>query len=155
MQAQRVLSTPACWKPAQDWHRLLKPLTPISKLRANLHLTASCLRLQDKQGNLMTQDTLRIMRTHVRRALLARIPEEWMHYGKICTSANLGAKSGDPVQLKFADGSTEECDLLVVADGASSKLRAALLPGEVNRYAGLSMMFVSFFPAVAPFHLLL
>ncbi|KAK9864789.1 hypothetical protein WJX84_005645 [Apatococcus fuscideae] len=96
---------------------------------------------RDKKGNIMTQETLRIMRTHVRKALLARIPPEYMRYGKICTSAEPAAKPGDPVQIIFADGSTDECDLLVVADGASSKLRAALLPQEVNRYAGISMMF--------------
>lgn len=75
---------------------------------------ARCLALQDKQGNAMPQETLRIMRTHVRRVLLAQVSEEWMHYGKICTSAEPAARPEDPVQTKFADGSMEECDLLVV-----------------------------------------
>ncbi len=66
-----------------------------------------------------------------------------MEYGKVCVSAEPAAEAGQPVQLTFQDGSTTEADLLVVADGANSKLRRALLPGEVNRYAGVCMLFVS------------
>lgn len=47
------------------------------------------------------------------------------------------------MQLSFADGSSAECDLLVVADGANSKLRGSLLPDETNRYAGITMLYVS------------
>jgi len=57
-------------------------------------------------------------------------------------SRNVQTHAGQPVQLSFADGTTSECDLLVVADGANSKLRNALLPQETIRYAGVCMLFV-------------
>ena len=75
--------------------------------------------------------------------MLARVPSEHLHYGKVCLSAVPAAVAGQPVQLAFADGSGAKCDLLVVADGTNSKLRAALLPHETNRYAGVCMLFVS------------
>jgi 2-polyprenyl-6-methoxyphenol hydroxylase-like FAD-dependent oxidoreductase len=85
---------------------------------------------------------LRIMRTRLRQTLLSRVQPEYLQYGKICTSAVPAAEAGQPVQLSFADGTKSECDLLVVADGANSKLRTALLPHEFNRYAGICMLFV-------------
>jgi 2,6-dihydroxypyridine 3-monooxygenase len=44
--------------------------------------------------------------------------------------------SGDRVRVRFADGGTDDCDLLVCADGAASSARAVLLPGSTARYAG-------------------
>ena len=82
------------------------------------------------------------MRSRLRQVLLARVPPENVQYGKACVFAVPAAEAGQPVQLAFADGSGAECDLLVVADGTNSKLRAALLPHEANRYAGVCMLFV-------------
>ena len=96
---------------------------------------------QDEAGK--PTNLLRIMRTRLRQTLLAKVPPEYLHYGRLCTSAVPAAEAGQPVQLSFADGSREECDLLVVADGANSKLRTALLPAEGSRYAGACMLFVS------------
>ena len=40
------------------------------------------------------------------------------------------------------DGSEHHCDLLVVADGANSKVRASLLPSEQPHYEGVLIMAV-------------
>lgn len=85
------------------------------------------------------------MRSYVRKALLSRVPSEAVQFGKVCIAAEPAGKPGDLVQMTFADGSTSECDLLVIADGANSKLRAALLPLEVNHYTGVCMVMVSSF----------
>ncbi len=41
------------------------------------------------------------------------------------------------MEVKLNDGSTEECDLLIVADGASSKIRGHLRPNDGLNYAGV------------------
>lgn len=99
--------------------------------------------MQDKTGEVTTQTTMRIMRAHLRRALLDRVPSGCVEYGKICQSAVPAARPGERVQLSFADGSKAEVDLLVVADGANSKLRTALLPNERGQYAGFCLLYVS------------
>ena len=104
-------------------------------------LTLACP-LQDKQSDPQAFDSMGIMRSYVRRAILSRVPQDAVHYGKVCVAAQPARKPGDPVRMEFSDGSTEECDLLVVADGANSKVRTALLPQEVNRYAGVCMLMV-------------
>lgn len=100
------------------------------------------VQVRDSEGKF---EVLRIMRTRLRQTLLGEVPKEYLHYGKICTSATPAARDGQPVQLSFADGSREECDLLVVADGANSKLRSSLMPSESKRYAGVCMLFVRLF----------
>ena len=83
------------------------------------------------------------MRSHLRRVLLSRVPQDVVQYGKIVVSAQPPVRPGEPVRIELADGSIEECDLLIVADGAYSKIRAQLLPHEVPRYAGVCMLLVS------------
>ena len=118
----------------------LPPRIVIPQVLHTLRLSQS---VQDKDGEPVGIDSLRIMRSHLRRTLLSRVPSDLVHFSKVCTSAEPASQPGQPVQMTFADGSTEECDLLVVAEGANSRLRAALLPHEVNRYAGVCMLFVS------------
>ena len=86
---------------------------------------------------------LRIARSRLRQTLLAKVPSEYVEYGKTCISALPISQTGQPVQLAFSDGTEAECDLLVVADGANSKLRSSLMPHEQPRYAGICMLFVS------------
>lgn len=85
---------------------------------------------------------LRIMRARLQQTLLGKVPPQDIQFGKICTSAVPASQEGQPVKLTFADGSSAEHDLLVVADGANSKLRAAMLPQEQPNYAGVCMLFV-------------
>ena len=101
------------------------------------------MQMEAKDGGPPAFDAMRIMRSYVRKALLSRVPSEAIQFGKVCVAAEPAGKQGDPVQMRFADGSTSECDLLVIADGANSKLRAALLPHEVNHYTGVCMVMVS------------
>lgn len=42
----------------------------------------------------------------------------------------------DGARIEFADGATDEVDLLVLADGVSSRFRAQLMPGVRPEYAG-------------------
>jgi 6-hydroxynicotinate 3-monooxygenase len=44
---------------------------------------------------------------------------------------------GDKVQLSFADGSVEEADIVIGADGVNSRLREHLLGVEPPKYTGL------------------
>lgn len=102
------------------------------------------LSVSPKQGegmNTKTYEVLRIMRTRLRQTLLSKVPAEWIQFGKTCISAEPPLKEGQPVKLQFSDGSDAECDLLVAADGANSKLRNYLLPEEKTRYAGVTMLF--------------
>ena len=43
-------------------------------------------------------------------------------------------------ELCFQDGSSEECDILVVADGHRSRLRACLRPEETPSHPGIIML---------------
>ena len=98
--------------------------------------------LQDEGGK-DALEVLRIMRTRLRQAILSKVPSSSLSFGKVCTSATETADSEQPIKLTFADGTTEECDMLVVADGANSKLRDSLLPHEKPSYTGICMLMVS------------
>ena len=41
-------------------------------------------------------------------ALLSRVPSEAVQCGTVCVAAEPAGKPGDPVQMRFADGSTGE-----------------------------------------------
>ena len=96
-----------------------------------------------QDGQLLADGILRISRSNLRKVLVSHMPSDIVRWGTACTSAVPAANAGGKVQLGFADGSTTECDLLVVADGSSSKLRTSLLPHEPNNYAGVCMLMVS------------
>lgn len=83
------------------------------------------------------------MRTRLRQTLLSRVPEDWVHFGRTCISAEPPTNPGEPIKLQFSDGSQSECDVLVVADGTNSKLRKYLMPEEKPGYTGVTMLFVS------------
>jgi FAD-dependent urate hydroxylase len=58
---------------------------------------------------------------------------EAIHTGKTCVDFEQGE---DGVTVKFEDGSTEEADLLVGADGIRSVVRGKLFPEAKPRYSG-------------------
>ncbi|KAK9824036.1 hypothetical protein WJX72_007195 [[Myrmecia] bisecta] len=80
---------------------------------------------------------IRITRGHLRKALLDQLNPATIHFGKTAVSAEPSSGPGGKAKLHFEDGSIEEFDLVVAADGASSRLRQALLPQEKLHYTGI------------------
>ena len=100
-----------------DWTPILKfkqPATPPDSLPAN---------------------GMRIARYVLRQHLIDGLPKSCnAHWNLSCESAeNL---DDGRVRVTLSNGSTTECDFLVAADGANSKMRAALRPEDVLQYAG-------------------
>ena len=65
--------------------------------------------------------------------LIEAIPSHLLAFDKFLTSVD---DRGDVVQLSFADGTTEEADIVIGADGVNSKIRDSLLGAELPKYSG-------------------
>jgi len=80
-------------------------------------------------------DHMRITRNNLRECLVQSISDRVdFNWGTSCvTAATL--KDGS-AEVALDDGSISVCDLLVIADGASSKLRRCLRPDDDLKYAG-------------------
>lgn len=76
-----------------------------------------------------------IDRTILRKILLDAIPPELVHWSHTLVSAQ--GSTGGAYTLKFSNGLQTECDLLVGADGAWSKVRA-LVSEATPAYAGIT-----------------
>jgi 2-polyprenyl-6-methoxyphenol hydroxylase-like FAD-dependent oxidoreductase len=66
-------------------------------------------------------------------ALSALLPPGVARYGHECTAVDVGEKG---VRVTFANGHTDEADVLVGADGIHSAVRASLFGAEPPRYSG-------------------
>lgn len=80
---------------------------------------------------------IRIARKNLRRTLIdAAVGDQpdAIRWGVACTAAE--RLEGGRVRVRLADESTVDCDFLVVADGANSKLRASIRPGDTLQHAG-------------------
>jgi 2-polyprenyl-6-methoxyphenol hydroxylase-like FAD-dependent oxidoreductase len=78
---------------------------------------------------------IRIVRHVLRQILVDGLPSDTnVHWGKGCDSVDI-IKDGR-VRVNLSDGSSDECDLLVAADGVNSNVRSALLPEDALNYAG-------------------
>jgi 2-polyprenyl-6-methoxyphenol hydroxylase-like FAD-dependent oxidoreductase len=93
---------------------------------------------------------IRLVRHVLRDLLLDSVPKNTqINWTTTCDSARTLDSGG--VQVELDDGSTEECDFLVAADGANSSVRSALLPDQRLDYAGaVCFMGTSRFPAGKP-----
>lgn len=93
---------------------------------------------------------IRLVRHILRDLLLDSVPSDTqIHWGTECDSVRVLDSGG--AQIGLNDESTEECDFLVVADGANSSVRSSLLPNQKLAYAGaVCFMGTSRFPAGKP-----
>jgi len=73
----------------------------------------------------------------LRRLLLDSLRPGTVRWGH--TLRSVDGPAGGPRQLRFADGTTVGCDLVIGADGAWSKVRRALSPAQ-PRYTGVSFL---------------
>lgn len=79
-------------------------------------------------------DNVTIERGKLLELLLCALgPEQTVYTGKTCKRFE---QNDSRVKVWFEDGSTEEGDLLVGADGVHSNIRQALLPNAKPQYAG-------------------
>jgi len=79
----------------------------------------------------MDGKTFRIPRYQLRNDLLEEIPKEWVRWDTACVNAEQFTKDGkQKVRVHLNNGSTDECDILVVADGTKSKLGEKLMKPE-------------------------
>ncbi|CAM4215214.1 6-hydroxynicotinate 3-monooxygenase [Bordetella tumbae] len=65
--------------------------------------------------------------------LIDALPDNMLSFGKHLIKVD---DTGDVVRLHFADGSIEEADLVIGADGVNSRIREELLGPEPPKYAG-------------------
>lgn len=78
---------------------------------------------------------IRIVRHVLRQILVDGLPSDAkVHWEKGCDSVDIIESS--KVRVHLSDGSSDDCDLLVAADGVNSSVRSALLPDDVLNYAG-------------------
>lgn len=104
----------------------LRILTPAGKILQRTETAA----ISHKYG----PDHVTIERGVLLELLMSALgPEQVVHTGRTCRRFE---QNGSGVKVWFEDGSTEEGDLLVAADGVHSNIREALLPNAKPRYAG-------------------
>lgn len=84
-------------------------------------------------------DKMRITRNNLRECLNRGVSKDVeMRWGTCCNTA--AQLKGGGVEVGLSDGTTEECDLFIVADGASSRVRGCLRPDDGLRFAGAVMV---------------
>jgi len=105
---------------------------------------AELLRVRFKPHEDLPTSGIRIARQDLRRTLVeaAEAHGADIRWGVTCTSAEKMEDGRIKVQLQESDGGDRtttryvECDLLVAADGAASKIRASFRPDDQLEYAG-------------------
>jgi salicylate hydroxylase len=77
---------------------------------------------------------LTIHRADLLKAMEGQIPEDALHLGKSVTGI---VNDGTQTAIQFADGSSEEVDVIVGADGIHSAVRNALFGKDDPRFSGI------------------
>jgi len=114
--ANGIPQVPTIWK--NDWKPMLELKDPSSEKQFRIPAIG-----------------IRLVRHVLRSILMDALPSDTkVHWEKGCESVNV--LEGGRVRVNLSDGSSDECDLLVAADGASSNVRSALLPDNTLEYAG-------------------
>lgn len=143
-------------------YRILVPPSVLDSLRDQL--PAACVALIDgavgvpqSQGNRVglmdekcglicrmdvqqSRDMCSISRWRLREALLHGA-EEFVKFGKQFSSYEEVKGEEGGVRVRFGDGDEIECDVLVGADGAGSKVRKQLLPSSSRTASGLTVIY--------------
>jgi 2,6-dihydroxypyridine 3-monooxygenase len=119
----------------------LGPLTGGGDTRLDeLSIPSRSLRYFDRAGRLAHEEPSSYRFTSwqtLHSALLARLGGSPYQRGRALTGfAQDQVVQEGPVTARFSDGSTQQADLLVCADGITSTARGILLPGIRPRYAG-------------------
>ena len=91
---------------------------------------------------------LTVHRGDFHELLIKALPSEVVSFGKSLVKVE---DRGSDVVMHFADGTTEEADIVIGADGVNSRIREELLGPELPKYAGyLAHRAVFPTPAVKP-----
>lgn len=84
----------------------------------------------------LSQPHIRSSRNVLRQTLLEAVPDDVeIKWGVICTGAEKG--SDEKIKVQLSNGTTDECDLLIAADGSRSKIRTAIRPNDILKYQGV------------------
>lgn len=102
--------------------------------------------IQDAQGKIITSTdagkighryglhNFAIHRAELHKALLSELPSGCVRTGK--RSVGFETLADGSLEIRFTDGSTQQTDYIVVAEGIHSSIRQQLLPESRFRYAG-------------------
>jgi len=74
-----------------------------------------------------------VMRSDLQKCLVDSLPDGLIHMGRTVAAVHEG---NDQATLEFTDGSTEEADLVVAADGAHSKVAQCSFDGANQEFLG-------------------
>ncbi|MBK8969032.1 MAG: FAD-dependent monooxygenase [Saprospiraceae bacterium] len=106
------------------------PLFEILDARGRLISQIDAASIQQKYG----VHNFAIHRADLHEALLEQLVPGQVQYGKRATGILPGPNGAQ--EVRFADGSSQHTDFLIVADGIHSAIRQQILPGATERYAG-------------------
>lgn len=115
-------------QPIIEMGQFLTGLTIYDHLKRKITHTDSA-RVSEKYG----LDNFTIHRAKLHEFLLRQLNPDNIRVNKRVESIE---RYGQSVMLRFKDGSFQQADYLIAADGVNSRIRQALLPGAKPRYAG-------------------
>lgn len=95
----------------------------------------SLVKVRDTTPEGLPKSGMRITRTKMREILLRKATEDQRIVWNVACMAATRTSDGQ-IRVELDNGKEDTCDLLVVADGANSKLRAHIRPDDKLNFAG-------------------